>query len=195
MSQTYGHVIWRLWLWRRLRLSRSKHTAVTHSHLQGARAGPHLRFPVGHGSCSKCQMTLKGRLQGRTPGRFLLAELQGRSEGNWWGNEAWCNLLQECLQPAYVWLEMLRLEPDVLLSKKKKKKATNPDIFHRLGTNKQNHGCVTSNWMQQVTECCCSEVVSLYKQQKKRQKEIFLDLKCDRLCVSFFFFNFFCLLL
>ena len=74
------------------------------------------------------------------------------------------------------------------LAKKKKIKATNPDIFHRLGTNKQNHGCVTSNWMQQVTECCCSEVVSLYKQQKKRQKEIFLDLKCDRLCVSFFFF-------
>lgn len=82
----------------------------------------HLGFPVGHGSCSKCQMTLKGGLQGRTPGRLLLAELQGRSEGNWQGNEAWCNLLQECLQPASVRLEMLRLEPDVLLSKKKSNK-------------------------------------------------------------------------
>lgn len=151
MSQTHGHVTWRLWLWRRLRLSRSGHAAVSHSHLQGARAGPHLRFPVGHGSCSKCQMTLKGRLQGRTPGRFLLAEFQGRSEGNWRGNEAWCNLLQECLQPAYVRLEMLRLEPDVLLSKKKKSNKPR----HLLQTrNKQTKPWVynkwldaTSNWM------------------------------------------------
>ena len=73
-----------------------------------------------------------------------------------------------------------------MFSLAKKKKETNPDIFYRPGTNKQNHGCITSDWMQQVTECCCSEVVSLYKQQKKRQKEIFLDLKCDRLCVRFF---------
>lgn len=45
---------------------------------------------------------------------------------------------------------MLKLEPDVLPSKnEKKKKATNPDIFHRLGTNKQKCGCVTKR--QQVT--------------------------------------------
>ena len=70
----------------------------------------------------------------RTPGRFLLAEFQGRSEGNWRGNEAWCNLLQECLQPAYVLLEMLRLEPDVLSKKKNHQTQTSSTDWKR--TNK-----------------------------------------------------------
>lgn len=83
VSQTYGHVICRLWLWK---ASFSSQASTANSlHLQVLEQRSSLQLPLlvmGHVPSVKWHW--KGDFR-RTHSRFLLAELQGRSEGNWWG--------------------------------------------------------------------------------------------------------------